>query len=289
MRWDHVQVFLAVVEHGSIGAAAGALGVNHSTVLRHVAGLEAGLQLRLFDRLRSGYALTAAGRAYASGLAGVADQVAEAGRTLTGADQALRGVVRLTAPDTLLHGLLLPHLAAFRRLHPGIRVDVIADDHYLSLSQREADVALRGANRAPDLLVGRQVGTVRTALYAARDYLRRLGKSATETDWRWVVTDESLAHLASARWVQQHVPEARIALRVNSQLALAEAVAQGIGVGWILQPLALGRRGLVRLREPVAAMDTRLWVLAHPSLRRVARVTALTRFLTERLQRDPKL
>lgn len=287
MRWDHVQFFLAVVEGGSIGAAARALGVNHSTVLRHLAALEAGLALRLFDRLQRGYVLTPAGEAYARSLAGVPDLLGAAERALHGRDLELSGPVRLTAPDTLLHGLLLPHLAAFRTAHPAIRLDLVIDDDYLSLSQREADVAVRGAARVPDTLAGRRVGTVRSGLYASAPYLRSLGRMRDEAHWRWVVPDASLAHLASAQWASRHVPEDRIALRTNSLLALADAVAQGIGVGWVLQPLADARRGLKRLREPIAAMDTPLWVLSHPSLRRVARVSALTRFLTERLLADP--
>jgi DNA-binding transcriptional LysR family regulator len=289
MRWDHVQFFLAVVEGGSIGAAARALGVNHSTVLRHLAALEAALEVRLFDRLQRGYALTPAGEAYARSLAGMPDLLGEAQRGLHGRDVALSGAVRLTAPDTLLHGLLLPHLAAFRAAHPAICLELVVDNDYLSLSQREADVAVRGAARAPEKLVGRRVGTVRSAVYASSRYLRSLGRNAGEAQWRWIVPDASLAHLASARWLQQHVPESRIALRSNSLMAVADAVTQGLGVGWVLQPLAAGRRELKLMKEPIAAMDTPLWVLSHPSLRRVARVAALARFLTERLLADPRV
>jgi DNA-binding transcriptional LysR family regulator len=289
VRWDHVQFFIAVAEGGSVGAAARALGVNHSTVLRHIAGLEATLGVRLFDRLQGGYALTDAGRTYARSLAGVGDVIDAAERGLQGADLELRGVVRLTAPDTLLHGLLLPHLAAFRALHPAIRLELVLDNDYLSLSQREADIAVRGAERPPEHLAGRPVGTVRSGLYAARSYLRTLGKAPSPANWRWVVPDASLAHLASARWIAQHVDEARIALRVNSLLALADAVRQGMGVGWLLEPLAAGHRTLVRLQDPLAAMDTPLWVLVHPSLKRVSRVATLFRFLGDRLQGDPLL
>lgn len=289
MRWDLVQFFLAVAEGGSVGAAARALGVNHSTVLRHIAGLEAALGVRLFDRLQGGYALTDAGRTYARSLAGVTDLIGTAERGLHGADLELRGVVRLTAPDTLLRGLLLPHLAAFRTLHPAIRLELLLDNDYLSLSQREADIAVRGAEHPPEHLAGRRVGTVRSALYGARSYLRALGKVPKPADWRWVVPDASLAHLASARWTAQHVPEAAIALRVNSLLALADAVQQGMGVGWLLEPLAAGHRSLIRLQEPITTMDTPLWVLVHPTLKRVSRVATLFRFLGDRLQGDPLL
>ena len=286
MRWDHVQYFLAVVDHGSLGAAARALRVNHSTVLRHLGALEAALATRLFDRLPTGYVLTPHGQVLARDLAGLADTVEAATRQLAGVDVQPRGVLRLTAPDTLLQGVLMPHLAAFCEAYPAIRLELVADNQFLSLARREADVAVRGSNRPPELLVGRRVATVRSAVcaapassHAARD---------DETRWRWIVPDESLSALASADWLRRNVPEERIALRVNSLLALADAVAAGIGVGWVLQPLAR-MRGLQQLRPPLAELDTDLWVLSHPALRRVARVTALTRFLAERLAADPLL
>ena len=59
--WDDVRYFLAVARGGSVRAAAERLGVNHSTVLRRVAQLEDRLGAHMFERLPSGYRLTAAG------------------------------------------------------------------------------------------------------------------------------------------------------------------------------------------------------------------------------------
>ena len=59
--WDDVRYFLAVARGGSVRAAAERLGVNHSTVLRRVAQLEERLGAHMFEKLPSGYRLTAAG------------------------------------------------------------------------------------------------------------------------------------------------------------------------------------------------------------------------------------
>lgn len=289
MQWDDAQYFLAVVERGSIGAAAQWLRVNHSTVLRRVASLERTLAVRLFDRKPSGYALTRQGQELAAAMAGVAEQLESAQRRVTGADLQLDGVIRLTAPDTLVKGLLLPPLAEFRALHPQVRLELVVNNSFLNLTQREADVAVRGSNRPPENLVGRRVGNIRTALYASRAYLRTLGRRASIADYRWVGLDESLAHLEAARWMRQHVAPERVTMRVDSLVALVEAVAAGFGAGWLLCPLADARRELVRLQEPLAAMDTQIWVLTHRDLRRTARIHALTGFLYERLKADPRL
>ena len=121
VQWSDLQFFVAVCESGSIGAAAQALGVNHSTVLRRLGSLEQALDVRLFDRLPGGYALTVQGQELASGIAGVSEQLEAAGRQVTGSDLALRGNIRLTAPDTLMQALLMPRLAAFSALRPATR------------------------------------------------------------------------------------------------------------------------------------------------------------------------
>lgn len=291
-QWDDVQHFMAVVERGSVGAAARWLQVNHSTVLRRVASLERALSVRLFDRLPSGYVLTPHGQEFASGLAGVPEQLEAAQRHVTGRDLELKGQIRLTAPDTLVRGLLLPHLADFRVLHPQLQLELVVNNGFLNLTQREADVAVRGSNRPPENLVGRRVGTIRTALYASRAYLDgldELGPDPSEADHRWVGLDESLAHLESARWMREHVAPDRVVLRTDSLVAMLEAVAMGFGIGWLLCPLADDRPELVRLQEPLPVMDTQIWVLTHPDLRQVARIRALTEFLHARLGVDPRL
>ncbi|GAB3368095.1 LysR family transcriptional regulator [Lysobacter rhizosphaerae] len=289
LEWSDLQYFLAVCERGSIGAAAHALRVNHSTVLRRIASLERTLSVRLFDRLPRGYVLTEQGHELAASVAGVTEQLDAAQRRVTGADLALSGTIRLTAPDTLLDALLLPMLAEFRSLHPQVRLEIVANNTFLNLTQREADVAVRGSNKPPENLVGRRAGRIQTALYASRDYLKTLKRGHTQADYDWVGHDPALSHLESARWMRKHVPDERMALRVDSLVAMADAVALGFGVGWVLCPLADARGGLKQLAPPPADLDTQIWVLTHPDLKRVARIKALTDFLFERLSTDDRL
>lgn len=292
-NWDDLQFFLAVASQGSISAAARGLGVNHSTVLRRLASLEAHLGSRLFDRLPAGYALTDAGQELAEHLGGVAEQIESAQRRTRSGDLAIRGAIRLTTTDTLLGSMLMPHLVRFGRLHPQVEVQVAVNNSFLNLTQREADVAIRGSNRPPENLVGRRAGRIRTAPYAARSYLKSLGRGRTHKDgredWRWVGPDDSLAHVEQARWLRRNVPPERIAMRVDSLLGMADAVAAGAGVGMLLCPLGDARRELVRLEDPLPALDTEVWVLTHPDLKRVARVRAFTEFMFEALSGDERL
>jgi DNA-binding transcriptional LysR family regulator len=289
LDWDDLRHFLAIVARGSISGAATLLKVNHSTVLRRITALEDHLQLRLFDRLPAGYTLTAEGRALADGLAGVQEHIETAQRGLQGGDLAVRGVLRLTTTDTLLQGLLLPLLARFHALHPAVQLEIVVNNSFLNLTQREADVAVRGSNQPPENLVGRRVGNIQTALHAAQSYLPALGTPPDVAQARWVALDESLAHLEQARWLRARVAPERIALRVDTLVGMADAVAAGLGVGMLLCPLAAQRSGLVQLEPPDPALDTQIWVLTHPGLKAVARVRALTDFLFDELSVHPGL
>ncbi len=289
LSWDDVQVFLSVVQQGSIAGAARALGVNHSTVLRRIASLEDTLAARLFDRLPSGYALTASGNDLADRLAGIGEQMDGAHRHLMGIDVEVKGVIRLTSTDTLVHGVLMPLLARFRKAHPAVQVQVVMNNTFLSLTKREADVAVRGSNRPPENLVGRRVGDIQTALYASKGYLKEVGRHAGHDDHAWVAPDEGLSHLEQAKWLAKNVDPTRIALRVDSLVGMVDAVQSGIGVGLLLCPLADARPELVQLAPPEPALNTRIWILTHPDLKQVARIRAFTQFLFDALSQDPRL
>jgi DNA-binding transcriptional LysR family regulator len=290
--WDDLKYFLAVGQSGSLAGAARALHVNHSTVLRRLARLEETLGTLLFERHATGYAMTAAGEALAHRLAGVGEQIDAAQRQLSGLDSQLSGPLRVTTTDTLLGGLLMPLFAEFRSMHPRIQLQIVINNSFLSLSRREADVAIRPANAPPEYLVGRRIGRLQTAPYAARRYLQQLGLPTEAdhprlADWSaydWVVPDDALSHLAQARWIRDHVPEPRRAVSADSLVAMADAVRHGMGAGMLLCLLAGADPDLVRLAPVDEAMDTDLWVLTHPDLRHSARVRVLGDFLYERLR-----
>ena len=287
--WDDLNAFLAVCKAGTLSEAARLLEVDHSTVLRRVGALETCLSTRLFDRLPSGYALTAPGNLFAEKLAGVADQIEAAHRHVLGLDEAVGGLIRVTTTDLGLL-LLATHIAEFADLHPRVEVHLSVNNSLLNLTQREADVALRGSNKPPENLVGRAVGKVPFALYASRSYLKNLGRAQRSVErLRFVAPDESLAHSPAAKWVARQVQPGQIALRVDSMAGMVEAVAQGVGAGMLPCPLADARKELERLAPPESGFDAQTWLLTHPSLRNVARIRVFTQFIAERLMQDPRL
>jgi DNA-binding transcriptional LysR family regulator len=290
LDWDDLRYFLAVARTGSLSAAARSLHVNHSTVLRRLGALEARLEARLFERFATGYEMTAAGEQLEKQLQPVAEQIEAIERRIGGLDAGLSGTIRVTTTDTL-HGLLSPGLADFCRRHPRIQLQVAVQNSFLNLTRREADIAVRPAKRPPETAVARRAGVIQTAVYASKAYLRRSAKSgAAANDWpahAWVAPDESLGHLSQARWLAAHVPPERVALSADSLVAMANAVRAGAGLGLLLCLLAEPDRELVRIGEPLPELDTPVWILTHPDLRKVRRIQALVAHLLESLTSHP--
>src|SRR5882757_7533492 len=141
--WDDVRYFLAVARGGSVRAAAERVGVNHATVLRRVAQLEERLGAHMFEKLPSGYRLTAAGEEVLE----LAEQMEASSHQLEmrvfGRDQSVRGLLRVTLPPFLATHLLMPDLADFARMHPDIEMEIVSTGDVVNLTNREADVAIR--------------------------------------------------------------------------------------------------------------------------------------------------
>ncbi|MCW2246918.1 molybdate transport repressor ModE-like protein [Azospirillum fermentarium] len=277
--WDDLRYLLAVARHGSLSAAARVLGVNHSTVLRRVTALEQTMGARLFDKLPGGYVLTAAGDEMTRVAQRVEEEMAAANRLLSGRDAQLRGTVRVTTIDIVALHVLPRHLAAFHDRYPDLRVDLMTAEASLSLTRREADVAIRSTNRPPDNLVGRAVSGLAFAVYGAAGYLAKAGGGEDPAAHRWVDLDESFAHTAIGLWRQHTYPEARVVQRVNSVALAVEAVRAGAGLGLLPCGLAGRDPALRRLGPPVPGVGSALWLLTHEDLRHMGRVRAFLDFM----------
>ena len=117
--WDDLRIVLAVGRAGNLVAAAGVLGVNHSTVFRRLNALEKDLGSKLFERLAAGYQPTEAGHRLIATAELMEEQALALDRDLSGRDTRLSGKLRVTASETMGFRVLTDEIAAFRKQHPG--------------------------------------------------------------------------------------------------------------------------------------------------------------------------
>lgn len=288
LPWDELRLVLAIGRAGTLAGAARALALNHSTVFRRLGALEAKIGVRLFERFRDGYSPTPAGEEVIAVAARVDVEVTAVERRLVGQDLRPSGLIRATTTDTLIE-MVTPMLAAFRARHPEITLELAASNVLFNLSRRDADVAIRPSQDPPDMLVGRRVATVSFAIYAAPAYLKRKPARLALDGHDWIAPDDSLAHIPPARWLDAAVPAARIVFRANTLVALLHAACAGLGLALLPCYMGDGERRLRRIGAPVKALDSGLWLLTHPDLRRVARIRAFLDFMAPALAQRARL
>src|ERR1700729_3536738 len=139
--WQDLRIFLALGRHGSLSAAARALGVNHATIARRLHSLEDSLGEKLVERRPEGFVLTLAG----THTLAVAGDMDSASHTLgrAGPDNAPKGLVRINAPPGLTHSYLVAKLSTMAAAFPGLDIDLATDVRSISLERQEANIAVR--------------------------------------------------------------------------------------------------------------------------------------------------
>ena len=142
LDWDNLRYFLAVARAGKLTAAARRLGQDHTTVGRRIASLESTFRSKLFERRPEGYRLTETGQRLYENVKTVESSVWGLQRDLAGQTQHVEGVVRIGAPDDFGNLFLVKHIGELQSLHPGLKIELMTLPYTLSVSKREADIAI---------------------------------------------------------------------------------------------------------------------------------------------------
>ena len=281
MTAGDLQVTLALVRGGTLAAAGERLGIDASTVFRTLQRIERGLGRTLFERTRSGYLSTELSTELAEHAERMEVSLEAARSSLEAAPAQVSGTVRITTTDTMLHGLVAPALRSLRTVHPLLSYELHTGNELASLTRRDADIAVRATKRPPQHLVGKHIGPIRVALYAAKRGSARKFADVDAGKADWVAPDDALPEHPSVVWRKRHFPKAAPRYRVNSILSVLELVVLGLGVGIVPLFLADGRNDVVRLGEPLDECETELWLLTHPESRHLRRVGAVYSHLAE--------
>ena len=291
MNWDDARVFLAVARAGQILGASRRLDLNHATVSRRVAALEAALGAKLFRRLTTGSELTPAGERFMVIAERMeADMIAARGM-MAGEDADISGTVRIGAPDGFGVAFLAPRLGALTEQHRGLKIQLVPVPRSFSLSRREADIAITTERPAEGRLVAQKLVDYSLGLFASRAYAAAHGlpQGAAEFgDHRLVGYVPDLVASPSLDYAQEFSPVWDAAFEISSALGQVEAVRSGAGIGMLHAFIARAFADLVAV-PAVKPIRRAYWLVYHESVRPLRRVQIVAAHITQAVERERRL
>ena len=281
--WDLFQSLHAVLEAGTLSAAARLRGLTQPTLGRHIETLEHRLGSPLFLRSPRGLQPTDLALELKPHLHDMAAAASAAVRDASSAADSHVGAIRITASEIVGAEVLPPMLTRFREAHPGTVIELMMSNVLDDLSRREADIAVRMAPPTQSALVAKKVGEVDLGFYATADYIARHG---APTSFEELAHHPVIGFDSPARSVRDLggrdviISRETFAFRSDSDLAQLAAMSAGFGIG-ISQPSIARRRGLVRVMPDVTVFRLGMWIVMHENLRGSRRMRAMFDHLVE--------
>ncbi len=288
--WHLIRSFLLVARVGSLSAAARELGVSQPTLSRNIQAIESNTKLNLFRRTTQGLQLTEAGRA----LVDAATQMDEAAnvfnRQASGLSVHLEGDVRISVNEIVGIYLLPPAIAAFRKKHAGVHVEIAISNHVSSISKREADIALRMFRPTQLGLVAKRLPDMEMGFYASHDYIATYGAPNTIEEFLQhtiIGFDKDMDFIDAASKMNYHFVRDNFALRTDHLLAQMNLGRAGGGIFGTHVEIAKRWPEVQRILEWVPLPNLEFWIVCHSDTQYNSRIRAVRTFLSDWFSEDP--
>jgi DNA-binding transcriptional LysR family regulator len=230
--WDDLKYFLAFCDQGSVSAVARSMNVEHSTVVRKLARLEASFTFRLFHRLARGWTLTDEGKELCLRAQAVESSIFKVQHFAEAASD-MTGEVKISAPPSLLSDLIGPALKGFKDVWPSISLTLISEMREANLSRSEADIALRMSKLTQAELVTKTVCQITYELYGTKNW------SDVAHDDRMYVGFLRNQKSFLSTLMEEHIADRKVAFRTNDLRVVLSAIRTGSAIG--LLPRFMGQ------------------------------------------------
>ncbi|MEA3149419.1 MAG: hypothetical protein QOD56_358, partial [Gammaproteobacteria bacterium] len=287
-NWSDIQYVIATAKLGSFHAAATALETNQSTVGRRVARFEGYLGTKIFERHPTGMRLTAAGKILYDKAVLMEEAANDIESTLLAFDSRLSGTVRVFVTEGVGYLWLVPVLADFCRMHPGVTIDLVTDREGLDLFSLEADLAVFIERPKNPRLVASKIVKVEHSLFISKSYDEKFGRPRDLKDLgqhRFVDYVPYRVCADLAWWAKSVLPVHRIQLRVDSASVYLAAIRSGMGIGLLPNFYKRAAPDLIALPLPTGCY-LNLWLVSRPIANKSHRIKILHKFLRERFSKD---
>jgi LysR family transcriptional regulator, transcriptional activator for dmlA len=295
-----MSVFVAVVEGGSLAAAARKTRLTPSAVSKHMARLEQRLGTRLLRRTTRSMTLTDAGRTFFERTSTILDDLRGVEQEVTSQNAAAQGLVRVSAPLLLGQTRVVPILLAFQKKVPAVSLDLDLTDRAVDMVGERIDVAVRITSEPPPSFVARRVGVVRRVLCASPAYLKEHPAPQSPRDLErhacLLLSGPSSSpfwHFRSAakatRAAKAESVRVNARLRATNTLSLYDAAKAGLGIAELPRHLVdddLRARRLLRVLDQFEPAGRDVYVIYPPTRFQPARVRELVNHLVPALEKS---
>jgi DNA-binding transcriptional LysR family regulator len=288
ISWDWLKCFVLVAEHGSVAAAAQSLETNPATVSRQIASLEAHLGLELFVRSRQGMQVTLQAMQFLEPAQAMYSSMHQLSLGVASKDNALQGLVRISASVTLANFVLPDLLYALRQQHPGIHVEIIATDSQSNLTKREADIAIRLYQPTQNELIAKRVAYFPLGLYASASYLAKRGSPKLDPEqlMRHDFIDVAPKNPLRDGFTKSGMSMVcdRIVCITSDHASAWEMLKAGNGIGSGISVVAVRSPSVVPVLTDVPLGRFPVWLVTHKELRQQPRLRVVFDYLANALR-----
>ncbi|MDP1732693.1 MAG: LysR family transcriptional regulator [Devosia sp.] len=276
--WSLWRSFAAVVEHGSLSAAARAIGLSQPTLGRHVEALEQALGVTLFERTLQGLKATDTALRLFEPVAGAQRALAEAAILAEGSTSALSGSIRITSSTVTSHYVLPPLLRDLRETFPQIAIELVPSDSVENLLLREADIAVRMFRPTQLELIAKRLGEIPVVACAHQSYLTARGTPGSLDDLAnhdLIGFDRSDLIIGTARSMGFELKRGDFIVRTDSHTGMWELMKAGLGIGFAQAGLVRDTAGMVAVLPGFGVPPLQVWLTTHRELFTSRRIRAI--------------
>ena len=288
MKWEQLQTFYVLINHGSIAKAAKTLGVHPTTISRHTTELEKHIGARLLKKQHGKYITTADGNSIYKKATEMAKEAWQIEKFSENQSDEITGTVRITSIESFVSNCLITRMQRLRKKSPKLSLEFICSDNNLSFNKRETDLAIRLKKPSVVNIVTRKMGNVGFALYCKTNS-KRFGSKPLNEITDWITYDEDYLSLPEAKWIRNQMNEAEPVIKSSNADVHKAAIQSGLGVGVLPCYRGDSDKSLMRIsgRKPVITREA--WLLIHTDYRSNPKTCCVIDWITEVFKRDKKL
>jgi len=291
-NWDDLRIFLAVARHSNLDIAAAYLQQDPTTLGRRIRRLEDSIGATLFNRSRKGHQLTSSGEWLLEQVEQIEHIMADIDTSISGEVKKVGGTVRLSVTEAFGNLIVAPALIGLTSAYPDLRIELVATSGILSVSKREADMAVLLSRPTRGRLKISKLTDYQLKLYATREYLSKhevITEASQLSQHTLIGYVDDLIYSPSLRYYDDIAAGLTPNLTSSSLLAQAQLAISGNGIAMLPRFVGEQHPELELVLSNEISITRSFWLAIHEDIFDHARIQAVLKFLQSLAVSESKL